>query len=465
MEEKIKSLLSEGKSDSEIASALSAKELSEGMSAQEVAEKVFSVKKSEEALVAMKKLQVEKEASEAKSAQEKAISEKVDTLVVEKLKSINIDPSGSQFKSAKSVTSFNKYTGKIEEVRSSEAKGLFINMISALGSGDQSSAKSISNEIDKENDSIEAHKYSALGIKVPSVSDVTTRGGFAIPTEVSDEINQLTYERSVMLGISNKDNVIFEDKVYPLIHGMSVSDIADQSTALTETAPTYVNPTVDMKRFGAFTDISNTLLRQKGANLSTAITSAFASEIAKFLDLRLAVGSVTGNSDLVNGIAFDANTSKPAALTLSTLTLEQLAAIKNSLAPEADLSSTYWIANRNVSDQVGLIDDSGNNRAFPDYVNGGSIAPYGIKWATNPQIPATLDIAAPSRTSGTDNVLFLCDMSKIVTAVTEETRIETSTDFKFTSDLTTFRVIKRYGQKVLSAAGTAGVVAVAQELN
>lgn len=461
MEKDIKGWLAEGKSDLEIAELLMKCEEAKSLDAQALAALIAEAKKSQEVLAALK-ASAEAEAQHKAAAEaQKAQDEKVGKLVEEKLKSINID--FGKFHTPSELKRFDHRTGKIETVQVTEEYGTFNTMLKCFTERDFKEAKAISNRIDIANDMLDA-KLQGLVKATPTVSDVTTRGGFSIPTEVADMIMQVLYSQSVMWPRVNKDNVIFESKVYPLMYGINVGYIATESTTITEKNPTFTNPTVQMERIGGFSTISNTIIQRKGADLVNAFVAAYGAAFAEFLDLHICCGNVTGNSDLIDGIVFDTNTNLPTAIALTSLTASALKDIKNTLSAKASLASSVWVANRKVSDVIGLLENTGGFYVFPGYPEGRSVAPFGIPLVTNPQIPSTLDVGGDNRTSGTDDVLILADLSKVVTGVSGDTRIDTSEHFLFTDDLLTMRCVKLWGQKVLSSTSTGGIVAVAQEL-
>lgn len=457
--EHIKSLILEGKSEAEIASSvIDFKVEGKSVSTDEIADAFISAKKSHEVEEALKVKLAQKEAAELEAKRAKEADEKIEARIEEKLKSIDIKL--SNFKPEKSLKRFNHHTGQIETIETpSESYGQMNLLLKAMSDKDMKSAQSISNEIEQDN----AKK--SLETKAPTVSDVTTRGSFAIPTEVNMVITQLTQAKSIMLPLVNQDNVVFQSKVYPVMYGITVDYIADQSTAASEVNPTFTNPTVNMKRLGAWSSISNTILRQKGADLVSAFMAAYSSALAKKLDQQIAVGNVTTNSDLVDGIVFDALTSFPTAIARTSLTLSTMGdLLYNTLSADADVASCVFLAGSRVYNQIGMFETTGGLREFPQYVNGGKVAPFGTPLIRNQHIPSTLDVGGDARTGGTDDVLILADMSKVVVGITGEARIDTSTDFLFTSDAMVIRVIKDYGMKVLSGSSTAGVVAIAQEL-
>lgn len=450
----IKQLNEEGKSLDEIAGAIVSHEDVKTLNEEEIVELAHQKVKAIKAAEAAKKLQAKLDDEEEEKRAKSELSQKVDEAVEEKLKSINVSPSDLH-KQPNQLKRFNKQTLELEAiVTPTESYSGFNHMLKCLSEGDVKSAKSISKEIDSDNDRI-----AKLQGKAPAVSDVDNRGGYSVPTEVNEMIMQLTYNESVVLPRTFRDPVMMEDKIYPTINAVTVDYIADQSTALSESAPTMSNPTVDMYRVGAFSDISNTIIQQKGADITNAWFTGYSSAFARFIDEKLIQGNITGASEKIDGLIWDANTNLPTAVALSSLSLDTLESMEEALESESDPSRTVWIGNRKVRNAVRHLDTTGGDLIFKSFANGESVEPLGYEFLLNTKITNVLDVGGDNNTGGTDTVLMLADLSKFVTGIEEATRIQTSEHFKFTTDVMTIRGIKRVGWKLLFSN-----TAVAQEL-
>lgn len=459
LQEFIKKLIAEGKTDKEIANAILQHDEFKDLSTGEVLGALSTYKKMVEVQAALDSQKSE----EDKYEQKKKFDESVEDGINQKLKSITLDPAGKKYGKDKELKRFNVYSGKFEGVNShvTEAYGTFNNMIKAMGNKDWNSAKSISKEIHQDNQTKEAF---ITGVKAtPSVSDSNSRGGYYIPTEVDDMLMQLIYSQSALFERVNKQIVNYLSKVFPVMGDITVSYIADQSTGVAEKNPAFYNPTVTMHRVGGYSTFSNLFLEQR-ADLVNAFLTKYGSSFASFMDLHIAAGNVTGASDMVDGIIFDPNTLLPSAYALTDLTASKLKDLKNSLSASVNLKDCAWIANRKVSDVIGLLENTAGNYTFPGYVEGRGVAPFGIPLITNPQIPSVLAVGEDNRTGGTDDALILADLSKTIVGISGETRIDVSEHAFFTDDIFALRAIKMYGQKVVMGSGNAGVVAIAQEL-
>lgn len=453
MKDLIKKLLVEGKSDTEIASVVLGSDHAKGMKASEIASEIAKVKAMADVEVELKKIATEKANAEAELSAKADMEKKIAVEVEASLKKIGIEDFATQFNTGKyrkenELKRFDVNSGTLVEVCKVDDKYEAGNqMLKSLLAQDFVSAKSISNEIDLDNAKRRAR---AMGEKItPTVSDVAGQGGYAIPTEVEATIMQMTYAQSQVYQASNKNNIIMESHIYPVMSGIAVNDIADQSTPATEAVASFANPTVAMKPCGAFSAVSNKIIRQKGADLMNAFAVAYSSALARFLDSRLIAGCITNTGDLVNGMIFDANTIKETDVTKANFGFDDLTAMASAINQECDTASLRWIYNRTVLDLIGAFETSAGDLLFPQYASGGAVMPLGYKSILNPQITSAMNVGGVARTGGTDTAILLADMSKFVVGLDSNIRIATSDQFYFTTDLTAVKMVTAYGCKQL----------------
>ena len=438
----IEGLFKEGKSVKEVSAEVVSHKSAIALDQEELANSIYSIQKS----IDFKKLMEAKEKAVEVKASEKAaakqLDEKVGSLVSEKLKSINIDPSGS-FSAPKITSRFDYKSGcMVEETRDLlDAEKKMNEMLVAKFSGDSARARAISREIDQHN--------SINDTKATIRSDSDSVGGYSVPTEVEAKIMQLTYEQSRMLPKVNRASIIVEDKIYPTIGAVTVDYIANQDTAATESNPTFSNPTIDMERVGAYTDISNTIIRQKGANLTDAFKVAYASANARFIDTQLCIGNITGNGDLIDGLVWQGSVTGNTAKALNTLALSDLTNMVTQMDYQFNPDTTVWIGNTQVMNELGVLENTGGNYVFPQYISGGAMKPLGYEFLHNPLITNVLDVGGDDSTGGTDTVLMLADLSKFVVGIDGAIKIDTSEHVNFTKDVTTMRGLQRIGFKLL----------------
>lgn len=441
----VKELVLEGKGDDEIAEAVvSSEEITEGETsdAKSIANAILKARDLEEVKKSLAASKKEKEDVQKAKDDSDKLNKRIDDLVVEKLKSINIDPVGG------------KYNGKIEK-RWDNGKKDFVpvdggafsesyktmnNLVLAMATNDTSSAAKISTEIEKDNE-----RY---GVKATVRSDSNSVGGYAIPTEVEGMIQQLTYSQSVILPVAKSDTIIVEGKIYPTIGAVSMADIANQDTAITESNPTFYNPTIEMKRVGAYTRVSNTILRQKGVDLTNAFNTAYASARARYIDSRTCIGNVTGASQTQDGLVW-LGVQESSTVAIGSISVSTLTNMIESINQEVDWKSVRWLMNQKLYNVIGQLEDTGGHKLFPTYFTGGTFNPLGYEIVRNVRITNVLQVSEDNSTGGTDTALMLVDFSKFVIGLEGGLRIRSTLDERALYDQTTFIGTERMGWDVL----------------
>lgn len=434
LESYIKGLISEGKSNQEIAKEVSESYPTAGV--DEILNAIKSAKQSEAKASQVGIALLKEELTESLKAEVKAS-------IDESLAKIQFNMGTFNNVPAQNVFDFKK--GEYREVKAEkkEAYQKMAEILTAYTLGDMPSMNSISREIEQEN-----------AIKSPAVSDVNGQGGYAIPTLVREDIFQLQYASTPIMRLMRVEEISGNAENFPILGAITITPIADQSTALSEKTPVFTNSTLNIYRFGGFTNVSNTFLIQK-PNLVNSFVTAYASASARAMEKNVLCG--VGGADLVTGIIFDGNTTKPTPYAISALDINKLADLTKAISNEAT-GRLAFIANKNVRNKVGLL-THGNSQAFPMFVGNGELAPFGTPFIECPKIPSTLDIGATANTGGTDEVIILADFEKIVLGIGTSLRFDISKDVNYLSDQSTMRAIHSYGVKVLAPG-----VCVAQEL-
>lgn len=438
LEAYIKGLISEGKSSQEIATEVSEHYPTAGV--DEILKAIKAAKQIEAKASQVGLAVLKDELSEALKAELKAS-------IDESLEKIQVNLNTYKSVPTQSVFDFKKGEYKEVKAEKKEAYQKMGELLTAYTRGDMASMHSISKEIEQEN-------AKSLNMKSPAVSDINAQGGYAIPTLVREDIFQLQYASTPIMGLMRVEEIAGNTENFPILGSITITPIADQSTAVTEKTPAFGSSSLNVYRFGGFTNVSNTFLEQK-ANLTNAFVTAYASASSRAMELYVLCG--VGGADLVTGIIFDANTTKPTPYALSTLDVAKLGTLTEALSDEAT-SRLAFISNKKVRNKVGLL-THGNQSAFPMFIGNGELAPFGTPFIECPKIPSTLDVGATARTGGTDDVLILADFDKIVLGIGTDLRFDISRHVEHYKDMTSLRAIQRFGVKVIASN-----VCVAQEL-
>lgn len=439
MKDLIKSLLLEGKTDEEIATAVLADESAKGLTADAIAEKIIEIKKGEEITAKLKaKADADKKTADEKIEETKA-EKRIGELVDAKLKKSKVDPFNNL--GGEKVKIYNAASGQIEEYsqRDSESIKAQGKLFKAMINNDKIEAAAISKDIDAQN------------AKAANMAGTDNVGGYAVATPVDNMIHELIYKKSVVMSNFNTDVIMQNDKIYPVMSNPAINWIANEDTAATQTTPAFTNPTTTMYRAGAFSYISNKLIGALESDIVNTFINSYSSAFARFLDAQIFIGNISGNSDLIDGLVWNANVNQQTAIALSALGIDDVKTLLEAISDEA--SNVKLFGNRKVKHQLGLDETTGGNMYFPQVINGGDFSPLGVPFIENTKITNVLDVGGDDSTGGTDTVIMAVDVDNVVVGLGKTTRISTSEDFRFTTDQVTIRGIKNLGYCTLHASG------------
>ena len=441
LEEMIKKMHAEGKS-LEMIVAEAAKMVP---STQKIDDTIEQVKQIVNGLEAAKKMKEDAE----KASEEVQVKADVADAVKEYMKSL--PPTQAALPEVKM---FSTVTGKWENSKGmSEDSKAFVDLVIATSTKDLASARDVQKQIaiQKESD-YKNMGFSSDAIKAYLYTDATT-GSYMIPTEVEGMIFERAWQSRILSRVNTRA-ITYNAKLYPVMAQMDFAFLANEAAQLGDKSPAIDNPEIDMKRFGGLAFVSNQLLIMKGPELSRALANGFGDALARFADLYIPCASVSGNSDLFNGMVFDARTASVAAGTRAGASIQDLQNLKNALGPKWRADAIFY-GNTQVRDTYGLL-NSDNIPLFRNFVETGSFSPFGLDFLEVPYIPSTFD-GTTSRTVGTSDIVG-CFNPQGVFVGFEPLRLDVSREFKFDYDLTAFRAVSRIGSAVISSSTTQGAV-------
>lgn len=434
----IESSILEGKNDEQIVDALLSSDEKtieseiNKFSSIELAEKIYSIRKSEEIKKQLSEKKIADEAKELEKKQADELEKRVEEKITEKLKSINFDPT-RQYSSDYSKR-FDFMQGKvIEDKPASEGKKAFNNLLRAKLAGRLVDAAKISEEIEQANKS------------TPSVSDVDSRGGYAVPDEVASEIAQLEYSESKLLPLVNRQTISSNGKMWPIMSSVSVNWLANQSASIAETNPSFTQVGFDMHRLAGYSSINNTLLSQKGVDITQAFTFSYARQCARKVDEQLVIGNITNSSDKFDGLVFNSKSKSdltPVALgSVDRSTLQLMLRSFNSLG---NRDNGVWLMNLKLLQTLTNLENSNGSYVYPNSSEGRNIKPEGYSVIEMSVIPSTLDVGGDARTGGSDDVIVFLDPSQLYVCL-DPIRLDNSSEVEFLYDNVVFRGIQRFG--------------------
>ena len=382
--DKIKALIEkmklEGKQAHEIAEAVALLDESKELKPEQV---IAEVRKHLKALEVKESVLGEdkrsKESEDFKAAVSKEVKAQLESM-----------PARVETPEVKAVKSFNFVSGKYENSKGmSEGQKALSDLLCSTAFHDKASAQAISKDIAADWKA-NADRLNMPDMKTALYSDATT-GSYLIPSEVAMDIMELAYAQSVMAALCNKQAVIYNDKIMPLILGGDFAFLANEQAQIGDKTPTIANPTIETAQVGGIYLANNELLRMKGPALVSAFMSQASSKMREFMDLNLVMASKDGSgTDPIDGMLFDANCSYITAIASTALTYDGvIGGLVNDLDKKLATANISFLANRKMRRTIGLLEASAGVPLFRDFIQTGNFAPEGMRFVENAMIPST----------------------------------------------------------------------------
>ncbi|GBR74599.1 phage capsid superfamily [Candidatus Termititenax aidoneus] len=456
MNELIKKLLLEGKSDTDIAAEV-LKQHSKS-TAKEITDAILAAKKSEEVLAALKSAEDEAKKAADEAAAKSEMQKQIDNGVSEALKKIKLDPL-SGF--AQSVNGQKEYFSHAKKkvikptVSQSEDQKAFFKSLDYIKRGDTKSLEALNKDIAAQ----KSHDYENAGVKAPLLSNVPT-GNVLLPTEVENSIFVKAY-MGVLLSRVNTNVITAGGKLYPVLAGLSYVWRNNHTQEFQDKTPTLVAPVLKDYQFGAMCYLDNELLAQESAGLLDAISEQAGSRLQEFADRNIVVAALNGG-DPFDGIAFDAQTVVVAAKLLSAAAAKDLLDLKNALSPKFRTGAIY-MANSTVRDVYGMLTNGAGAPEFTGFRDSANFRPFGKEYLENNQIPEGVDVAG-KELDGEANINMCFDPSVVYVGFTP-LLMAASEHFKFASDQLAIRIKSSIGSKVITGSADQGAAVAVQQLD
>ena len=433
-------------------------DVSKILDAIEAAQKMIELDK-----LKTQKDQASKKESEINDIVAKAIEQKLDDTSIDKLAdavSKKIAPQQkTEFKSflneAVKVNDKNSWQQKMKE------------MMQAHNQKDFSTANEISAAFARESklfdpellEMVKTGKLNERQLKLLR-GDATT-GSYAVPDEFSDQVFAVAQRGSAIFDGATK-MTMGSDKMYLLGSGdVTFTEVADQSTELTNSDPTLSQGYIDLIDAGAYSLVHNNLISDSNVNILQLISNAYGRGLAKYLKRSTAVGNVATTGDKINGIFSTTGIGSIAVLDDGgILCYDDLVNLEGEV-DESFLDGCHFEMNRRELNKIRKIKDENGNpilvrpdSTFREY----SILGYPVK--LNNQMPITLDSTTGARTGGSTATILFGNPAEVQIGVKGGIVIAMSEHYKFTNRQTTIIGFTRWGQAVMNASAWARLTGI-----
>ena len=264
-------------------------------------------------------------------------------------------------------------------------------------------------------------------------------GGYTVPPKYSTQIFQLQQKFARVLPLTTQITIGNTNsfKGVSLANDVSVAWV-DEGAPLGETAPTFSQPVITIKKLGALVKLSNELLNDSGVNLDAFINALIARATAKELDNQIINGSGSPFTGILN--------ASGTVSVVSGTALANVAEYDDLINVETALSDDYaldpkWILHRNVFKVIRKWKDS-TGRPL-DVVDAKAKEIDGIPYIRTERAPSdTATASAPILIYGDPANVFVARRQNLTMQVLKEKYADT--------DQTGLKFIARYGIQVMA---------------
>ncbi|MFB6937579.1 phage major capsid protein [Streptomyces chartreusis] len=334
--------------------------------------------------------------------------------------------------------------GKRGSMLSSHRQGTAYNANAAGAQVDSHFADSIDyvRNIWHKNPSADAEKLAALRNAASSVSPAD--GGFLVPETLRSQLLQLSLEESVVRPLATV--VPMESARVPLpmidtttnsgsVFGGMIAYWGEEGAEFQDSSPKFGRVTLDAKKLTGLSAVPNELLQDSITSFSSLIETLWPKALAFEEDAKFQTGTGTGEPLGFRG------SGNPAAIAVTRTTSSQIkyTDIVNMFAQmlPSSLSRAVWMCAPDALPQLlqmSLTVGTGGNSVF--VVNAAAGMPMTI-------FGRPLIITEKAGALGTRGDLAFVDLSYYLVGDRQVMTADSSTDYKFGSDKTTFRIIQR----------------------
>ncbi|MFI0233155.1 phage major capsid protein [Streptomyces sp. NPDC017086] len=292
------------------------------------------------------------------------------------------------------------------------------------------------------NPKADADKLAALRNAAGSVSPAD--GGFLVPETLRSQLLQLALEKAVVRPLATVVPMESARVPFPMIDtttnagsvfGGMIAYWGEEGAALTDSNPKFGRVTLDAKKLTGLSAVPNELLQDSLPSFSALIETLWPQALAFSEDNAFQSGTGTGEPLGFRGA------SNPAAVTVTRANANKIqypdiVGMYARMLPSS-LSSAVWMCAPDALPQLlqlSLSVGTGGNSVF--VVNAAAGMPMSI-------FGRPLIITEKGSTLGSRGDLAFVDLSYYLVGDRQIMTADSSTDYQFGSDKTTFRIIQR----------------------
>jgi HK97 family phage major capsid protein len=292
------------------------------------------------------------------------------------------------------------------------------------------------------NSSADPEKLGALRNAASSVSPAD--GGFLVPETLRSQLMQIALESSVIRPLATVVPMDSARVPFPMIDvttnqgsvfGGMIAYWGEEGAALVDSSPKFGRIELDAKKLTGLSAVPNELLQDSAISFSALIENLWPKAIAFSEDAAFQTGSGVGEPLGYRGAGNKAAIAVSRG-TASTIKYLDIIAMYAQMLPSS-LNNAVWICSPDAIPQLlqmSLTVGTGGNAMF--VVNATGPMPMSL-------LGRPLIITEKASALGTRGDLSFVDLSYYLVGDRQSMSADSSTDFNFGSDKTTFRIIQR----------------------
>jgi HK97 family phage major capsid protein len=337
------------------------------------------------------------------------------------------------------------------DVRAARATGKAYNRhaMGAVLDGEFSDMMDFMNTIDtrvdpRGNDQIVARRTK---LRNAMSSTVPADGGFLIPEEFRAELMKVALESAIvrprarvipMASLRAAIPTVDSTSNASTVFGGVVAYWTEEAAALVQSQPTFGRVVLEAKKLTAYTEVPNELVQDSAISVQAIIDEMFPAAIAWYEDLAFLVGSGVGEP---LGIFNPSNSATvavgaEAGQATNTIVWENIVKMYARMLP-ASLNNAVWIVSPDTFPELATMALSVGTGGAPVWLPNGADAPYSTL------LGRPVIISEKVSTLGTRGDISFVDFSHYLIGDRMAMSAMSSTDFRFGTDTTAYRVIER----------------------
>ena len=290
-------------------------------------------------------------------------------------------------------------------------------------------------------------------------STVPADGGFLIPEEFRAELMKVALESAIvrprarvipMASLRAAIPTVDSTSNASTVFGGVVAYWTEEAAALVQSSPAFGRVVLEAKKLTAYTEVPNELVQDSAISVQAIIDEMFPAAIAWYEDLAFLVGTGVGEPvgifNSKNGALVAV--AKESGQAATTIVWENIVKMYARMLP-ASLNNAVWIVTPDAFPELATMALSVGTGGAPVWLPNGQDAPYSTL------LGRPVIVSEKVSTLGGQGDISFVDFSHYLIGDRMAMSAQSSTDFRFGTDTTAYRVITRVdGRPWLQSAVT-----------